>query len=309
MTTNSITDSITVLQDRNRSFAEQFDAGDLTIRPRMSTIILTCVDSRVDPAHIFGLALGDAVVMRNDGGRITPEVMRDFAILSVLGANMPGPSAMQVELVVMHHTDCGMSRLANPAIQQQVAERLGLSMDEVAAMAISKFGVVLIKAGSEVGGPAIPHTIGTMAHIVQVNRVDGGRMFISIFGQQRFQIKEITQNRPYMAAQVELMEDAEDVGVPPTEMEAIRKAASEHVTLTLGMRGGWVRESKLPSDPTTLSYFIAGVLQAQLPDKQALLEASTTSKRLESELDLLRRESEVLKRQVSRELRSKFGRQ
>ena len=125
------------LIERNRSFAEQFEAGDLPIRPRMSTFILTCVDSRVDPAHIFGLGLGDAVVMRNTGGRITPAVIEDLAILDVLGSNMPGPSTMPLELVVMHHTDCGMSRLANPAIQQQVAERLGLSVDEVVAMAIT----------------------------------------------------------------------------------------------------------------------------------------------------------------------------
>ena len=130
-------DSFSALLDRNRSFAEQFEAGDLTIRPRMSTIILTCVDARVDPAHLFGLGLGDAVVIRNAGGRFTRAVMRDLGILSVLAANMPGPGAMQPELVVIHHTDCGMSRLANPAIQEQVATRLGLSMDEVAAMAIT----------------------------------------------------------------------------------------------------------------------------------------------------------------------------
>ncbi len=133
MTSNSFN----ALMDHNRSFAEQFESGELNIRPRMSTIILTCVDSRVDPAHIFGLGLGDAVVMRNNGGRITPVVMRDFAILGVLAANFSGASAMRPEMVVMHHTDCGMSRLANPAIQQQVAERLGISFDEVAAMAIT----------------------------------------------------------------------------------------------------------------------------------------------------------------------------
>jgi carbonic anhydrase len=131
------TDSFTALVDRNRRFAEQFDAGDLAIRPRMSTIILTCLDARVDPAHLFGLGLGDALVIRNAGGWITPAVLRDLAILGVLAANMPGPSAMQLELVVVHHTDCGMARLANPAIQQQAAERLGLSVDEVAAMAIT----------------------------------------------------------------------------------------------------------------------------------------------------------------------------
>ncbi len=128
---------LTTLLDRNRSFAEQFEAGDLKILPRMSTILLTCVDARVDPAHLFGLGLGDAVVIRNAGGRINPAVMRDLGILSVLAANMPGPGAMQPELVVIHHTDCGMSRLANPAIQEQVATRLGLSTEEVAAMAIT----------------------------------------------------------------------------------------------------------------------------------------------------------------------------
>ena len=128
---------LTTLQDRNRSFAEQFKAGDLTMRPRMSTILLTCVDSRVDPAHLLGLGLGDAVVMRNAGGRVTPAVMEDLAVLGVLAANMPGADAMQPELVVIHHTDCGMSRLAIPAIQEQVAKRLGLSVDEVAAMAIT----------------------------------------------------------------------------------------------------------------------------------------------------------------------------
>ncbi len=138
-TTGGETGDLTTLLDRNRSFAEQFAAGDLRISPRMSTILLTCLDARVDPAHLFGLGLGDALVIRNAGGRITPAVMGDLGILGVLAAAVspPGTSPMRPELVVIHHTDCGMSRLTNPAIQQQVAERLGLSVDEVAAMAIT----------------------------------------------------------------------------------------------------------------------------------------------------------------------------
>ena len=128
---------LTTLLDRNRSFAEQFDGGDLKIRPRLSTILLTCVDFRVDPAHLFRLGLGDALVIRNGGGRITPGVMVDLAVLGVLAANLPGNGTVQVELVVIHHTDCGMGRLANPPIQQQVAKRLGLRDDEVAAMAVT----------------------------------------------------------------------------------------------------------------------------------------------------------------------------
>ena len=132
-----MTDSFTTLLDRNRSFVEQFEAGDLEIRPRMATIILTCLDSRVDPAHLFGLVLGDAVVIRNAGGRITTAVMADLAVLGVLAANMPGATPMQPELVVIQHTDCGMSRLANPAIQEQLAQKLGRTTDEVSAMAIT----------------------------------------------------------------------------------------------------------------------------------------------------------------------------
>jgi carbonic anhydrase len=124
------------LLERNRSFAQRFKGGDLNIRPRMSTILLTCLDARLDPAHLFGLGLGDAFVIRNAGGRITPGVTIDLAVLGVLAANLPGSGTRQSQLVVIHHTDCGMARLANPPIQQQVAKRLGLSDDEVAAMAV-----------------------------------------------------------------------------------------------------------------------------------------------------------------------------
>ena len=138
-TTGGETADLTMLLDRNRSFAEQFTAGHLKVSPRMSTILLTCLDARVDPAHLFGLGLGDALVIRNAGGRITPAVMRDLGILGVLAASFsqPGTSPRQPELVIIHHTDCGMSRLAEPGVQGQVAERLGLSVDEVSAMAIS----------------------------------------------------------------------------------------------------------------------------------------------------------------------------
>lgn len=129
--------AVSALLDRNRRFAEQFDAGDLAIPPRLSTIVVTCLDARVDPAHLFGLELGDALVIRNAGGRITPAVLQDLAILGVLAANLPGSSAMQSELVVVQHTDCGMARLATPTVQEQAAQRLGLTVDEVAAMAIT----------------------------------------------------------------------------------------------------------------------------------------------------------------------------
>ena len=174
----------------------------------------------------------------------------------------------------------------------------------------SKFGVVLIKAGTEVGEPAIPHSVGTLAHIVQVNRIDQGRLLISITGEQRFRIKNITQYRPYIAADVELLDDDEtETWVPDTEMKAIHAALTEHYRLTLGLAGGWVREARAPSDPLALSYFIARIIQVKLTDKQALLEEPSAAKRLEAELDLLRREAQPLKRRVAQELLQRLSKQ
>lgn len=125
------------LLDANRRIAVNFDKGDLPIRPRLTTILVSCVDARVDPAHIFDLDRGDAVVIRNAGGRITPEVQRELAVLGFLASQMPGASKVQPELVIIHHTDCGMSRLTNPTIQNAVSERLGIPHSDIEAMAIA----------------------------------------------------------------------------------------------------------------------------------------------------------------------------
>jgi carbonic anhydrase len=128
---------LTTLLDRNRVFAEDFGSGELAIRPRLSTFILTCLDARVDPAHVFKLELGDAIVMRNGGGWITPAVLRDLAILGALNATLPGGTFEAPQLVVIHHTDCGMGRLANPSMQDQLAQRLGVTVEDVGGWAIT----------------------------------------------------------------------------------------------------------------------------------------------------------------------------
>jgi carbonic anhydrase len=79
---------VQTLVDRNLEFASSFDQGDLAIMPRLSTLVLTCVDARVDPAHILGLELGDAVVMRNVGGRVTDDVIEHIGRLQA-APNLP----------------------------------------------------------------------------------------------------------------------------------------------------------------------------------------------------------------------------
>lgn len=173
----------------------------------------------------------------------------------------------------------------------------------------SKLGVVLIKSGSEVGEPAVPHSTGTLAHIVHASEIDGGRYFISVTGQQRFRIAQIASYRPYISADVELLEEEPDIWLPQTEMEVIRQAVTDYSRLVTGLRGGWVRQARGPSDPLALSYHIAGVLQIEPAEAQTLLEEQTAAKRLESELDILRRDSDALRKRLALEFMSRFGRQ
>ncbi len=121
------------LMARNTHFAATFDAGDLPILPRYRAVILACVDARVDPAHILNLSLGDAVVMRNSGGRVTPEVIDEVAALAFMVAAMEGGNPGPFELVLMQHTQCGAERFADPQLQAALRSK-GV---DVAHLAIS----------------------------------------------------------------------------------------------------------------------------------------------------------------------------
>ncbi len=126
---------VQTLINRNLEFASSFDQGDLAILPRLSTLVLTCLDARVDPAHIFGLELGDAVVMRNIGGRVTDEVIEHIAILWALVVVLAGGAALEVAIV--HHTDCGASRFANPQVRQRLGQAAGTGEAAIERLAIT----------------------------------------------------------------------------------------------------------------------------------------------------------------------------
>lgn len=75
---------------------------------RLGALIVACVDPRVDPANIFELKRGEAAVLRVPGGRITPATLQSLVVLSaVAAADQHG----RAEVIVMHHTDCGLSHL------------------------------------------------------------------------------------------------------------------------------------------------------------------------------------------------------
>ncbi|MCV0429928.1 MAG: hypothetical protein K5905_31220 [Roseibium sp.] len=124
--------STTTLLERNRLFSEKFGAAELPILPKLRSVVLTCGDARVDPAHVLGLELGDAVVIRNNGGRVTREALEEIASLVFLVRQMEGGKKGHFELVLMQHTQCGSERFASPEIQHALKENLGIDVSETA---------------------------------------------------------------------------------------------------------------------------------------------------------------------------------
>ena len=110
---------------RNKDFAaQQAAAGALMpslprALPNVKAIIVGCADMRVDPAHVLGIKPGEAVVMRNIGGRITPGLLEQLGLLGRIGevAREILGGGGEFHIIVLQHTDCGITRLAgDPAM-------------------------------------------------------------------------------------------------------------------------------------------------------------------------------------------------
>ena len=161
------------------------------------------------------------------------------------------------------------------------------------------FGVVLIREGAEVGGSAIPFGMGTSARIVQVERLEDGRMNLLTQGERRFQVVEITQQMPHLVGQVEFLE--EPPGDPsPVMLAEIGEEYSTYMGHLSALTGGWSARTDPPQDPVALSYGAAGSLDLPNDVRQSLLEAPTASQRLERLLPLLTKGNEILRDEVTK---------
>ncbi|MDT5068988.1 MAG: carbonic anhydrase [Mycobacterium sp.] len=126
------------LLDRNRSFARtnaKDDVPAIPFVPNMQAYIITCIDPRVDPAHVLGLKLGDAIVDRNVGGRVTPAVLLNVGWVHHLHTQL-APTADWFEIAVIHHTDCGSGLFANEELRQVFADASGLDETELRRLAV-----------------------------------------------------------------------------------------------------------------------------------------------------------------------------
>jgi carbonic anhydrase len=123
------------LTERNAEFAAHHFNADLSILPTLRTMVISCGDPRVDPTHVLGLELGDVVAIRNIGGRITPATFQMMGMLGMVAQAEGINPGSNFNLVVLHHTDCGITRLEGKT--EILAGYFGVGKEELAAKAIT----------------------------------------------------------------------------------------------------------------------------------------------------------------------------
>jgi carbonic anhydrase len=100
------------------SYAASFDKGDLPLPPARKVAVVACMDARLTPSALLGLQEGDAHVIRNAGGVVTDDAIRSLAISQrLLGTE---------EIILIHHTDCGMLTFTDDEFKRSVQDDVGL---------------------------------------------------------------------------------------------------------------------------------------------------------------------------------------
>jgi len=159
------------LLERNEQFARTYTPEALG-PPVAQLVAVTCLDHRVDPAIVLGLRLGDAPVIRNAGGRVTPAVIDDIAYLAFLAGQLFGDQLEDgrlFEVAVIHHTQCGTSLLADPGFRHQAAEATGLNEAALEAAAVADPHIT-VKADVErlLTSPLLAPTVSVSGHVYDI---------------------------------------------------------------------------------------------------------------------------------------------
>jgi carbonic anhydrase len=154
--------------ERNRTFAAAGGHEGAVVFPNLRLFVITCLDPRVDPAHFLGLDLGDAMVVRNVGGRVTREVINDVAFIGQLAENAL-PDGALFEVAVIHHTQCGTGALADDAFRRRYAERIGVEESTLREHAVlDPAATVARDVGRLRSAPAISQRVTVSGHVYDV---------------------------------------------------------------------------------------------------------------------------------------------
>ncbi|WP_433893697.1 carbonic anhydrase [Streptomyces sp. CA-111067] len=168
-----------VFQERNARFAAtdaKKKVPEIPFIPFKQVYVITCVDPRVEPAAILGVELGEAIVARNIGGRITPSVIKDLLWICHLHEEKT-PDADWFEVAVIHHTDCGSGLFADEELRRGYAARGGHDEQTAADMAVLdpaktvQQDIELLRAAPELASSIDSFKIGGHAYDLTTGQV------------------------------------------------------------------------------------------------------------------------------------------
>jgi carbonic anhydrase len=129
-------DFIKLIEERNEEFVKSGHSNALKIIPSTKTIIVGCLDPRVDPMDILGLKPGEAAIYRNIGGRYNPALVETLVLLPIVTRAAGQEMGAGWNLVIIHHTECGIIGCYKhaPAL---LAKHLGVAESELDSMAVT----------------------------------------------------------------------------------------------------------------------------------------------------------------------------
>jgi carbonic anhydrase len=129
-------DFLQTLLERNAAFAANGFSAELKIIPSQRALIIGCVDPRVDPVDVLGLQPGEAAVIRNVGGRVTPALFETLAILGRVSQAGGAAIGEGWHLIILQHTDCGIRGCLHHA-PSLLAQYMGVAPEQLPALAIA----------------------------------------------------------------------------------------------------------------------------------------------------------------------------
>jgi carbonic anhydrase len=160
--------NVEVALARNRAFAAAGGHDGAVVFPTLGLFVITCLDPRVDPAQFLGLGLSDAMVVRNVGGRVTPEVINDVAFIGQLAESVL-PDGPLFEVAVIHHTQCGTGAFADDSFRHRYAERIGAEESALREHAVlDPAATVTVDVERLRSAPAISARVTVSGHVYDV---------------------------------------------------------------------------------------------------------------------------------------------
>ena len=144
----------------NEAYAASFDKGELPLPPARKVAVLACMDARLTVEDVLGLRTGDAHIIRNAGGVVTDDEIRSLAISQrLLGTE---------EIILIHHTDCGMLTFSDDEFRRQIQEETGIKPEWAAEAFGDLEGDVRQSIARIKASPFLPRTDAVRGFVYEV---------------------------------------------------------------------------------------------------------------------------------------------